>query len=114
LRELYASAAIYVATSRYEPFGLSPLEAALSGCALVINDIPVFHELWGDAALYFQRNDPHALAELMSELKHSPWLREQYGARAYETACRKFTAARMVADYESAYQQVAAPIARVA
>jgi glycosyltransferase involved in cell wall biosynthesis len=114
LRELYASAAIYVATSRYEPFGLSPLEAALSGCALVINDIPVFHELWGDAALYFQRNDPHALAELMSELKHSPWLREQYGARAYETACRKFTAARTVADYENAYQQVAAPIARVA
>jgi glycosyltransferase involved in cell wall biosynthesis len=80
----------------------------------VINDIPVFHELWGDAALYFQRNDPHALAELMSELKHSPWLREQYGARAYETACRKFTAARTVADYENAYQQVAAPIARVA
>jgi len=114
LRELYATAAIYIATSRYEPFGLSPLEAALSGCALVMNDIPVFHELWGNAALYFQRNDPHALAELIGELKHSPGLREQYGARAYETARRKFTAARMVEEYEGAYQQVAVPIARLA
>jgi glycogen synthase len=114
LRELYASAAMYAATSRYEPFGLSPLEAALSGCALVMNDITVFHELWGDAALYFQRNDPQALAELIGELKHSPGLREQYGARAYETACRKFTAARMVEEYQGAYQQVMLPVARVA
>src|SRR5262249_6718513 len=56
LRALYARAAIYVATSRYEPFGLAPLEAALSRCALVLNDIPVFHELWGDAAFYFHSN----------------------------------------------------------
>jgi len=114
LREQYALAAMYVATSRYEPFGLSPLEAALSGCALVMNDIPVFHELWGDAAMYFQHSDPNDLAELLGELKHSPGLREQYGARAYETACRKFTAARMVAEYEGAYQQVAAPVVRSA
>src|SRR5205807_1354013 len=38
LRGLFADAAIYAATSCYEPFGLAPLEAALSGCALVAND----------------------------------------------------------------------------
>ncbi len=113
LRELFASASIYAATSRYEPFGLSPLEAAFSGCALVMNDIPVFHELWGDSALYFQRNDPESLAELIAELKHSPGLREQYGVRAYRTACQKFTASRMVAEYAHAYQQVASSVARV-
>ena len=39
---------IYAATSRYEPFGLAPLEAALSRCAIVASDIPTFRELWGD------------------------------------------------------------------
>jgi glycogen synthase len=114
LRELFASAGTYAATSRYEPFGLSPLEAALSGCALVMNDIPVFHELWGDSALFFRRNDPESLAALIEELKHSPGLREQYGARAFRTACQKFNSARMVAEYESAYHQVASSVARVA
>jgi glycogen synthase len=114
LRELYASAAIYAATSRYEPFGLSPLEAALSGCTLVMNDIPVFHELWGDSALYFGHNDSASLFELIAELKYSPGLREQYGARAYLTARQKFATARMVVEYERAYEQILSPVARVA
>jgi len=114
LRELFASASVYAATSQYEPFGLSPLEAALSGCALVMNDIPVFHELWGDSALFFRRNDPGSLAALIEELKYGPGLREQYGARAFRTACQRFTSSRMVAEYESAYHQVASPVARAA
>ena len=32
--------------ARYEPFGLSILEAALSGCALVLGDLPSLRELW--------------------------------------------------------------------
>lgn len=43
---------VYVGPSKHESFGLCPLEAALSGCALVLSDIPVFRELWGDNALY--------------------------------------------------------------
>jgi hypothetical protein len=46
LRGLYAEGGVYAATSRYEPFGLSPVEGALSRCALLMNDNPVFHELW--------------------------------------------------------------------
>ncbi len=34
----------------YEPFGLSVLEAALSGCALVLGDIPSLRENWDGAA----------------------------------------------------------------
>jgi len=37
----------------YEPFGLAPLEAALSRCAIVANDIPSLREVWGSAAMYF-------------------------------------------------------------
>jgi glycogen(starch) synthase len=54
LLALLHESALYICTSRYEPFGLAPLEAALCGCAVLANDIPSLREVWGDAALYFQ------------------------------------------------------------
>ncbi|MCL4401427.1 MAG: glycosyltransferase family 4 protein, partial [Acidobacteria bacterium] len=48
LSVLMASASIYALPARYEPFGLSALEAALAGCALVLGDIPSLREVWGD------------------------------------------------------------------
>lgn len=114
LRHLYAEASIYAATSRYEPFGLSPLEASFSRCALVMNDIPVFHELWGDAATYFRKDDPADLARVLDELNQTPDLRDRLANKAFLRACQKFTASRMVAEYESAYHQVASRIEKVA
>jgi glycosyltransferase involved in cell wall biosynthesis len=106
LRELFAKAGIYVATSRYEPFGLSPLEAALSRCVLVMNDNPVFHELWGEAPIYFEKNNPDDLARVLGELQENREMREDHAQRAYQTACAKFTAERMVREYEQIYQDV--------
>jgi glycosyltransferase involved in cell wall biosynthesis len=103
LRLLYTRAAIYAATSRYEPFGLAPLEAALSRCALVANDIPSFHELWGDAAIYFRRNDGADLAEKVAALAADPPLRRTYALRAYRRALQRFTAERMVNEYLQLY-----------
>jgi glycogen synthase len=114
LRRLYAESAIYIASSRYEPFGLSPLEAALSRCALVMNDIPVFHELWGDAVAYFRKDDPADLSRALGELTQNPVLRNRLANRAFLRACQKFTASRMVAEYESAYQHVASRMEKVA
>jgi len=113
LRELYSQAAIYAATSRYEPFGLSPLEAAFSRCALVMNDNPVFHELWDDAAIYFRKDDPDDLARVLEAVRRNPVMRQEYSSRAYETAYKKFTAGQMVQDYERVYQDVCSS-ARVA
>jgi glycogen synthase len=107
LLEIYAISAIYAGASRYEPFGLAPLEAALSGCALVLNDNPVFHELWGEAGVFFKRDDVQDAADAINRLRRDPALRDQYAARACDTAYSKFTAERMVAEYEHAYEQVA-------
>ena len=52
LARLYGAAPIYAHPARYEPFGLSVLEAALSGCALVLGDIPSLRELWSGAAVF--------------------------------------------------------------
>jgi len=107
LRMLYARAAMYAATSRYEPFGLAPLEAALSRCALLVNDVPSFHELWGDTALYFRRNDGADLAEKIGRLAADPDLRRSYGLRAYRRALQRFTAERMVNEYLQLYYSLA-------
>jgi glycogen synthase len=110
LRKMYAEAGIYAATSRYEPFGLAPLEAALSSCALVLNDNPVFHELWNDVGIFFNKDDAEDCAKRIDELRRKPELRANCATRAYNTACEKFTASRMVEQYEKAYQELAATV----
>ena len=106
LRNLYGSASIYAATSRYEPFGLAPLEAAFSRCALIANDIPVFRELWGESAFYFRQNDGTDLARSIRWLSSDPKLRQKYADAAYERACKNFTAEKMVDQYKCLYQTV--------
>lgn len=103
LRRLYSKAAIYAATSQYEPFGLAPLEAALSRCAIVANDIPTFHELWQDSVLYFERNDVASLRQATERALNDRELRERYADLAYERATKLFTADRMVDDYIALY-----------
>lgn len=110
LRDIYAHASIYAATSRYEPFGLAPLEAALSRCALVLNDNPVFHELWSDVGIFFKQDDSEDCAKRIDELRRDPELRAEYGKRAYNLACKEFTASAMVEQYEKVYQELASTV----
>src|SRR3546814_16818778 len=56
-------AGIFVSPSLYEPFGLAVLEAAMSGCALLLSDIPTFRELWDGAAVFTPAGDSDALAD---------------------------------------------------
>jgi glycosyltransferase involved in cell wall biosynthesis len=68
MRAKLAERPIFVSTALYEPFGLSVLEAAQAGCALVLSDIPTFRELWGDAALFVAPHDDRALAAAVLRL----------------------------------------------
>ena len=101
-----ARAAIYAATSRYEPFGLAPLEAALSRCAIVASDIPSFRELWDGAALFFRNNDVESLRQQIARLTDDGQLRRRCANLAYERARQKFTADRMVEDYLNLYRML--------
>jgi len=103
LRQLYGRAAIYAATSRYEPFGLAPIEAALSRCAIVANDIPSFRELWDDDAVCFQRSDAPSLMSEIEKLATDSKLRVEYGNRAYQRALRRYNSDRMAEDYLALY-----------
>jgi glycosyltransferase involved in cell wall biosynthesis len=67
LREMEA-ASIFVSPALYEPFGLSVLEAARAGCALLLSDIPTFRELWEGAAMFFDPGDPKELKQSLRAL----------------------------------------------
>ena len=66
--ERLARASIFVHPARYEPFGIAPLEAAMSGCALVLGDIPSLREVWGDAAAYVNPDDADGLRRVLTRL----------------------------------------------
>ena len=100
-REL-SHAAIYALPARYEPFGLSVLEAALSGCALVLGDIPSLREIWGGAAVYVDPDDHSALREALLRLIDDRQLRERFGRAARERALF-YTPERKAAAYCAAY-----------
>jgi glycosyltransferase involved in cell wall biosynthesis len=106
LRQLYSKASIYVATSRYEPFGMAPLEAALSRCAIVANDIPVFREIWGDAAVYFRTNDSANLADALRRLSEDRDFCRAHGNLAYQRARTRFPARRMLDEYLDLYRRL--------
>jgi glycogen synthase len=104
LVQTLARAGIYAATSQYEPFGLAPVEAALSRCALVASDIPPFRELWDGVAMFFRNNDPESLHDAVEHLVRDPELRRHQANLAYRHAQQRFSAERMVDDYMSLYQ----------
>jgi glycogen(starch) synthase len=100
-----ASAAIYCLPARYEPFGLSALEAALSGCALVLGDIPTLREVWDDSAIFVPPDDPGALKTALLELIGNPARRADFARRARHRACA-YTPDRMVGAYLSIYRHL--------
>jgi glycogen synthase len=107
ITETLARAGIYAATSQYEPFGLAPVEAALSRCAIVASDIPTFRELWEGAAIFFRNNDPESLSEALERVQSDRALRLSHGNMALRHARQHFTADRMITGYRNLYHKLA-------
>jgi glycosyltransferase involved in cell wall biosynthesis len=93
--------------ARYEPFGLSALEAGLAGCALVLGDVATLREVWGDAALFVAPDDAGQLAAALRTLAADDAYRADLGARARARALT-YTPERMAAGYLDAYAAAAA------
>ena len=96
LQGVFRESAIYLCTSRYEPFGLAPVEAALCGCAVVARDLPSLREVWGEAALYF--HDAAGLQTQLQRLADDPALLAAAQARSRRHAAR-YPLKRMVEGY---------------
>ncbi len=102
LKEWYARAPVYALPARYEPFGLTPLEAAMSGCALVLGDIDSLREVWGKSAIYVDPDAPRELAEVLEAFAGDPALLGEMQRRAAGRA-RRYRADRMAHRYLELY-----------
>ncbi len=102
LAKWMACASIFAAPARYEPFGLGILEAALSGCALVLGDIPSLRELWDGAALFIDPADADGLRSVLSDLFAHRWRSAELGAKACARAAH-YSLAKMARSYHQTY-----------
>ena len=109
---LYSLASLFVFPSRYEGFGLTPLEAMACGTPVICSNATSLPEVAGDAALLFDPGDKEGLAALIQEVLSNPSraqeLRERGFVRAREFSWRK-TVSLTAEAYRAASKTVRIP-----
>jgi glycosyltransferase involved in cell wall biosynthesis len=105
IADYLSRASIYALPARYEPFGLSVLEAAMSACALVLGDIPSLRENWSGAATFVTPDDYDALAHALRRLATDDGRRRSLAELAQDRA-RAFSPAHMGDAYLHVYQEL--------
>lgn len=88
LRALYEAAAAFVFPSRYEGFGLPPLEAMSFGCPVICSSAASMPEVCGDAVLYIDPDDAGGLLRAMLRLLANPVLADQLRGKGLARAAR--------------------------
>jgi glycosyltransferase involved in cell wall biosynthesis len=101
LRALYQAAACLVFPSRYEGFGLPPLEAMTCGCPVIVSRTASLPEVCGDAALYCDPTDPVDFAARIRDVLQKPGLRDELRRRGLVQAGRFSWAATARAVFRS-------------
>jgi glycosyltransferase involved in cell wall biosynthesis len=86
LRDLYRHALAFVYPSRYEGFGIPPLEALACGAPVVATRTGAIPEFASGAALLVEPGDRGALAEALAKVVGDAGLRRELRARGPERA----------------------------
>ena len=105
--DLYRAASIFVFPSRYEGFGLDPLEAMASGVPVVAANATSLPEVVGDAGRLLPPDDPVAWADAVSSIAGDPGLAADLRERGIARAA-SFTWARTAERTHAIYRQAAA------
>jgi len=71
LIELYKKSMALVQPSISEGFGLTGIEAMASHTAVLASDIPVFREIYQDAAIFFDPNSSDSFLQAVKQLELS-------------------------------------------
>jgi glycosyltransferase involved in cell wall biosynthesis len=103
LRRAMSNSMLLIQTSRYEGFGMTPLEGMASGIPVVIANSSSMPEVGGNVARYFSPGDAGELAERIAELVISESLRSDLGLLG-RARSRLFTAHLMAERTANAYQ----------
>lgn len=89
-----AAGDVFLFASRTETFGLSAVEAAVSGIPVVANGLPVLREVLGDAALYVDTEAPGTVANAVRRLRREPELAARLSAYGRDLR-RRYSPSRM-------------------
>ena len=85
---LYAHATALVVANFCDGFGLPSLDAMLVGLPVLLSDIPVYHEINGDAAGYFDPLDLDSIAATMLRATTDPEWMAELSTRGYQQAAK--------------------------
>jgi glycosyltransferase involved in cell wall biosynthesis len=105
LAALYRLANAFVFPSRYEGFGLPPLEAMASGTPVIASNVSSLPEVVGDAALMIDPYEPKAIAEAMYRVLTDAPLRADLRLRGLARA-REFSWERSIKRVREIYDEV--------
>ena len=92
LQRLYRAADALVFPSRYEGFGLPPLEAMAADCPVITTDVPIVNETIqdGENGLLAPYDDPDGLARTIFRLLDDPALRDRLVAGGRATLAARY------------------------
>lgn len=102
----YQRCLLCVACPRYEPFGLTPFEAAATGCAVVCSRTGAFEELIdpGVQGELVDTGDAHSLAQAVLRVMQDPARALAMGQAARQRVVERFTLAQEAAGIGRVYQ----------
>jgi len=111
LPALYQQALAYIFPSRYEGFGLPPLEAMAYGTPVLSSKQACLPEILGDAALYFDYKDVYGIIEQIKKITNDSKLREEIIQSGYKQIS-KYSWQKMAAQTIKIYEQTAQAISK--
>ncbi len=105
LPAFYQSADAFVYPSLYEGFGLQVCESMASGCPTLVSDRGSLPEVLGEGGLYFDLDDPRALADMMSKISLKPDLKTELSEQALKRS-KSFSWAKTAQQTIEIYKKV--------
>jgi glycosyltransferase involved in cell wall biosynthesis len=104
--EVLSKARASVTVSKAEGFGLQIIEGMNQGVPVICTDMPIFHEVGGDAALYVDPNNPDKFVQQVKRLEDPTFYAER-AAKSLQQAA-KFSWANSAKALLQVMQQVVA------
>jgi glycosyltransferase involved in cell wall biosynthesis len=102
---LYKFADLFVFPSLFEGFGLPPLEAVSLGCPVILSDIPVLREVFGEAGFYFNPYSEEDLARAILTVISDEKLRSELLEKQKERL-KMFDKNKIIEQYISLFERI--------